>query len=252
MRRFGLIGKTLKHSFSKTYFAQKFADEGITGCSYENYELPSIRDLPALLSAHPDLAGLNVTIPYKEACITYLHSSNETVKEIGACNCINIRNGKLHGYNTDAPAFLQSLQSYLQSHHTSALILGSGGASKAIQYALRQLKIDFLVVSRTKKTRELEYGDLNPDLMLSHPLIINTTPLGMYPNIEVAPPIPYDSLTRAHLLYDLTYNPEKTKFLRLGEQRGATVLNGYRMLVLQAEESWRIWNEGREAGSNKQ
>lgn len=251
MRRFGLIGKTLKHSFSKNYFAQKFADEGIAGCSYENFELPSIKDLPALLSAHPDLEGLNVTIPYKEECIAYLHSRNEFVQEIGACNCIKIRDGKLHGYNTDAPAFLQSLQPYLQSHHTSALILGSGGASKAIQYALRQLKIDFLVVSRTKKTNELEYGDLSTGLIKSHPLIINTTPLGMYPNIEVAPPIPYEAITGAHLLYDLTYNPEKTTFLRLGEQGGATVLNGYRMLVLQAEESWRIWNEG-EAGSRKQ
>ena len=246
MRRFGLIGKTLKHSFSKTYFAQKFADESITGCSYENFELPSIQDLPGLLSAHPDLKGLNVTIPYKEDCIVYLHSKNEIVQEIGACNCIRIRNGKLHGYNTDAPAFLQSLQPYLQARHSRALILGSGGASKAIQYALRQLKIDFLVVSRTKKTNELAYGDLGPDLMQSHALIINTTPLGMYPNTEEAPPIPYEFITTDHLLFDLTYNPEKTKFLRLGEQKGATVLNGYRMLVLQAEESWRIWNEGEE------
>jgi shikimate dehydrogenase len=244
MRRFGLIGKTLKHSFSKNYFAQKFADEAITGCSYENFELPSINDLPVLLSSHPDLEGLNVTIPYKEECIAYLHSQNEIVQEIGACNCIKIRNGTLHGYNTDAPAFLQSLQPYLQPHQTSALILGSGGASKAIQYALRQLKINFHVVSRTKKTNELEYGDLNPDLIQSHPLIINTTPLGMYPNTEEVPPIPYEAITGDHLLYDLTYNPEKTKFLRLGEQRGALVLNGYRMLVLQAEESWRIWNEG--------
>ena len=246
MRRFGLIGKTLKHSFSKTYFAQKFADESITGCSYENFELPSIQDLPGLLSAHPDLEGLNVTIPYKEDCIVYLHSKNEIVQEIGACNCIRIRNGKLYGYNTDAPAFLQSLQPYLQARHSRALILGSGGASKAIQYALRQLKIDFLVVSRTKKTNELAYGDLGPDLMQSHALIINTTPLGMYPNTEEAPPIPYEFITADHLLFDLTYNPEKTKFLRLGEQKGATVLNGYRMLVLQAEESWRIWNEGEE------
>ena len=246
MRRFGLIGKTLKHSFSKTYFAQKFADESITGCSYENFELPSIQDLPGLLSAHPDLEGLNVTIPYKEDCIVYLHSNNEIVQEIGACNCIRIRNGKLYGYNTDAPAFLQSLQPYLQARHSRALILGSGGASKAIQYALRQLKIDFLVVSRTKKTNELAYGDLGPDLMQSHALIINTTPLGMYPNTEEAPPIPYEFITADHLLFDLTYNPEKTKFLRLGEQKGATVLNGYRMLVLQAEESWRIWNEGEE------
>ena len=245
MRRFGLIGKTLKHSFSKNYFSQKFASEGITDCSYENFELPSINAFSSLIEAYSDLAGLNVTIPYKEEVIPFLDKMDDAVSRIGACNCIKIIDGKLHGYNTDAAAFQSSLQALLQPHHQCALVLGSGGASKAVQFALQQLGLDFLVVSRNKTGHQLGYEDIGNEIMEGHQVIINTTPLGMYPNVDQDPPIPYEYLGPQHLLYDLTYNPEVTKFLRQGKERGATISNGHEMLVLQAEESWRIWNSGR-------
>jgi shikimate dehydrogenase len=243
MRRFGLIGKTLKHSFSKTWFTKKFAEEGIADCSYDNFELPSIGQFPELIETHPDLKGINITIPYKEEVLQYLDQSHDTVKEIGACNCIKITKGLLTGYNTDAIAFANSLRSKLKSHHECALVLGSGGASKAVQYALKDLGIDFLVVSRNKKTNQLGYEDVGNDVMEGHQVIINTTPLGMYPNVDDDPPIPYEMLTSRHLLFDLVYNPPKSKFLQQGEKQGAEIVNGYEMLVGQAEESWRIWNE---------
>ena len=243
MRRFGLIGKTLKHSFSQNYFTQKFAKEAITDCSYQNFELASIDELPELAKNTQGLEGLNITIPYKEEVLPFLHSKNEIVERVEACNCIRIINGELHGYNTDAIAFQTSLQKKIQPHHRCALILGSGGASKAVQFALHEMNIDFIIVSRNKKTNQLGYEDVGEEVISSHQIIINTTPLGMYPNIDQDPPIPYNAITQSHLLYDLTYNPEKTKFLRQGESRGAQIMNGYEMLVSQAEESWRIWNE---------
>lgn len=242
MKRFGLVGKTLKHSFSKTYFEKKFAEEKIVDCSYENFELPSIDQFPALLAGTPHLKGLNVTIPYKEEVVPFLNQKNNIVEETGACNCIKIIDGELYGYNTDVIAFGRSLEQRLDRHQKCALILGSGGASKAVQYALKQLAIDFVVVSRRKKENQLGYEDLGEDTIGKHQIIINTTPVGMYPNVEEDPPIPYDALTPQHLLYDLTYNPPKTKFLLQGEKRGAQVMNGYEMLVAQAEESWKIWN----------
>ena len=243
MRRFGLIGKTLEHSFSKNYFAKKFDAEGIYDCSYENFELSSIDLLPQLITDHPDLAGINITIPYKEEVIRFLHQPNEITREIGACNCVKIKNGILYGYNTDAVAFQNTLLKKLQPHHWRALVLGSGGASKAVQYALKKMDIDFIVVSRHKTFNRATYEDLGKELMETHPVIINTTPLGLYPNLNEAPPIPYELISSQHLLYDLIYNPAKTKFLQQGEKRGAVVVNGYDMLVGQAEESWRIWNE---------
>lgn len=242
MRRFGLIGKTLKHSFSKTYFEKKFADDGLNDCRYDNFELESIDQFPELIETTPDLQGLNVTIPYKEEVLQFLNFKNEVVEKIGACNCIKIKDGQLYGYNTDAIAFKNSLQKPLQPHHKCALILGSGGASKAVQYALRELNIDFLIVSRYKKENQLGYEDVGRDMIESHQIIINTTPLGMYPNVDQDPPIFYKGITPQHLLYDLTYNPPKTKFLQQGEANGAVIMNGYEMLVAQAEESWRIWN----------
>ena len=242
MKRFGLIGKTLKHSFSKTYFAKKFAEEGIKDCSYENFELSSIEEFPKLILENPELKGLNVTIPYKEEVIQFLNFKNETVEGVGACNCIKITNGELHGYNTDVIAFKDSLQKQLQPFHKCALILGTGGASKAVQYALKELGIDYLLVSRNKKENQLGYEDIGNDAIEGHQIIINTTPLGMYPNVDQDPPIPYQYLTSQHLLYDLTYNPPKTKFLAQGEAKGAKIINGYEMLLAQAEESWRIWN----------
>lgn len=242
MRRFGLIGKTLKHSFSKPYFEKKFIDEGFKDCCYDNFELESVDQFPKFIEDHPDLKGLNVTIPYKEEVVQFLHSKNKIVESIAACNCIKIENRKLHGYNTDAVAFKNSLQKYLKPHHKCALILGAGGASKAVQYALKELNIDFLLVSRRKNENQLGYEDAGSEIIKAHQIIINTTPLGMFPNIEQDPPVLYKALTENHLLYDLIYNPPKTKFLQQGEVRGATIVNGYEMLLAQAEESWRIWN----------
>jgi shikimate dehydrogenase len=242
MKRFGLIGKTLKHSFSKTYFEKKFIDEGIKDSCYENFELQSIDEFPKLIAENPGLIGLNITIPYKEEILQFLNFQNEIVDAIKACNCIKILNNELHGYNTDAVAFKNSLQKHVKPHHACALILGTGGASKAVQYALKELNIDYLIVSRHKKENQLGYEDLGRDAIQQHQIIINTTPLGMYPNIDQDLPIPYKALTPEHLLYDLIYNPPKTKFLQQGEAKGAHIINGYEMLLAQAEESWRIWN----------
>ena len=242
MRLYGLLGRTLKHSFSKAYFAEKFAKLNITDCRYENFELASIIELPALLENNPSIKGLNVTIPYKEDVIQFLHEKNEVVEKINACNCINIVNGKLIGYNTDVFGFEQSLKPFLKPHHTKALILGTGGAAKAVQYTLKKLGISFQIVSRSKKDVTITYDELNELILQDHTLIINTSPLGMYPKMDEAPPIPYDFLTPQHLLFDLIYNPEKTLFLEKGEEQGSQIANGKEMLLLQAEESWRIWN----------
>jgi shikimate dehydrogenase len=242
MKRYGLIGRTLTHSFSKNFFMQKFLENGITDCVYDNFELKCIEDLPALLKNYPDLNGLNVTIPYKEDVLQYLTDQNDIVKEVGACNCIKIEGDNLKGYNTDVIGFWKSLQPKLKRHHKRALILGTGGAAKAIRYVLEQLGIEYANVSRRKKVNELGYEDLGEEVLSKYYLIINTTPLGMYPNVDTDPPMPYEYITRKHFLYDLIYNPEKTKFLAEGEKRGAQICNGYEMLILQAEESWRIWN----------
>jgi shikimate dehydrogenase len=242
MRRFGLIGKTLKHSFSKNFFTRKFSDEGITGCSYDNFELQHIEEFSELISNTTGLEGLNITIPYKEEVLSFLDKKDSIVEKVGACNCIRIRQGELQGFNTDAAAFKKSLQKNLKPHHACALVLGSGGASKAIQYALKELDLDFIIVSRHKKQDQIGYEEVGVETVSKHQIIINTTPLGMYPNVNEDPPIPYEGISPNHLLFDLTYNPEKTKFLLQGEKRGATILNGYEMLVAQAEESWRIWN----------
>ena len=243
MRRFGLIGKTLKHSFSKTFFENKFLTEGIKDCSYENFELRSPDELSILIRDNPEIRGLNVTIPYKEQVIPYLDHKNDVVENTGACNCISVVNSELFGFNTDVIGFKSSLQSKLKPQHKSALVLGSGGASKAVQYALKESGISYTVVSRHKGFNQLGYEDLGKDCLQENKLIINTTPLGMYPAVHDDPPIPYEYLTSEHFLFDLIYNPAKTKFLEKGEQKGAQIANGYEMLVLQAEESWRIWNQ---------
>jgi shikimate dehydrogenase len=204
--------------------------------------LPTIKDLPALLLSYPDLEGLNVTIPYKQEVIPYLDESTEVVKEIGACNCIKISGGKLKGFNTDVVGFKRSLETHLLPGHDKALILGTGGAAKAVQYALKQLHIEYKLVSRRKTSEGLGYEDIGEEILDQYPLIINTTPLGTYPNVDEAPPIPYKYLSPSHLLFDLVYNPAKTKFLQKGEEQGARIANGHEMLVLQAEESWHIWN----------
>ena len=242
MNRFGLIGRTLSHSFSRTYFTKKFTEEGLMGFVYENFELKTIEEFPLLFHEHPDIKGLNVIIPYKEEAIQYLSEQDEIVKAIGACNCIKVEGEKRIGYNTDAIGFRKSLEPCLQLHHQKALILGTGGASKAIRYVLAQIGIEYLLISREKKEGTITYTELGEEVMQSHSLIINTTPIGMYPAVDAAPGIPYQFITRQHLLFDAIYNPAKTKFLAEGEKRGAQILNGYQMLIEQAEESWRIWN----------
>ncbi len=243
MKLFGLVGKTLTHSFSKNYFQEKFARERLADCKYENFELPAIDDLPLLITSNPDLRGVNVTIPYKEDVVAMLDDKNEIVEEIKACNCVRIDDGKLSGFNTDVIGFRQSIEPKLERHHKKALILGTGGASKAIAYVLTQLGIEYCFVSRQKVENELGYEDVGDDVLRNYHLIINTTPLGMYPNVDSDPQIPYQYLTSKHFLFDLVYNPEKTKFLIEGQKRGAQIENGYEMLILQAEESWRIWNQ---------
>ena len=243
MRLFGLIGYPLSQSFSKKFFTEKFEREGLSDCRYESFSIPSIEDLPGILKAHPDLAGLNVTIPYKQQVLPYLFRKSDQVDRINACNCIKIQENKLTGYNTDAPAFENSLKEKLQPHHTRALVLGTGGAAKAVEFSLRQLKIPFKNVSRKPSAKNFSYDQLTPEHMKEFTLIINTTPLGMYPNVVEAPQIPYHALNANHYLFDLVYNPVKSLFLQKGEEQGASIKNGYEMLVLQAEDSWRIWND---------
>lgn len=244
MKLYGLIGRPLKHSFSAAYFNNKFATEGIAESRYQNFELESIDQLPKLLQQQPELVGLNVTIPYKKEVLSYLNETDAAVEQIGACNCIKIKEGKLHGFNTDYIGFTHSLQQHLGPHHKHALVLGTGGSSVAVQYALRQLDIAYKLVSRQKGPQTLSYEEVNDAVVKEHLLIINTTPLGMFPAVDAAPALPYHSLTRQHLLFDLVYNPEKTLFLQKGEERGAAICNGHQMLVLQAEAAWKVWNKG--------
>lgn len=241
MKRYGLLGRTLKHSFSQGYFSEKFRREGTADCVYQNFELANIAGLPSLLATHPDLEGLNVTIPYKEDVLPYLTEKTGLVEAVGACNCIKIEDGRLTGYNTDVAGFRHSIEPQLKPHHKKALILGTGGASKAVGYALSQLGIDYRLVSRRKQEGQCGYEDLGEGLLSEYLLLINTTPLGMYPNTDDDPPIPYAFITPNHFFFDLIYNPAKTKFLAEGERRGAQISNGHQMLVEQAEESWRIW-----------
>lgn len=243
MRKFGLIGYPLGHSFSKGYFTDKFSLLGIEDAVYQNFPIESIELIREVLQFNPELKGLNVTIPYKEKILPYLDALAPEVKEIHACNCIRIVDGKLIGHNTDYAGFRTSLIKHLQPHHTQALILGWGGASRAVAYALKSLGIQYLIVSRrSTEAGSIQYEQLNQELLQQYQLIINCTPLGMAPDIEQAPPIPYQYLTPRHYLFDLIYNPPQTMFLQLGEEKGATIENGMDMLTLQAEESWRIWN----------
>ena len=243
MRRYGLIGYPLSHSFSQQFFTEKFKRENIPGCMYENFPLEDIRELTDVLEKHPDLAGLNVTIPYKEKVLPFLSKQSEVVTAVGACNCIRIDKGVLTGFNTDVIGFENSVREFLQPVHQKALVLGTGGAAKAVYYVLDKLGIDFMEVSRKAGgAKRLSYEQLTPEIISGHQLIINTTPLGMYPKTDEYPPIPYKALTPQHYLYDLVYNPAVTVFLQKGNERGAVIKNGADMLVIQAEESWRIWN----------
>ncbi len=243
MRRYGLIGYPLTHSFSQKYFTEKFEREGITDCAYSNFPIVGVGQLPFIL-ADPGLRGLNVTIPYKRAVLDYLHYKDGVVAAIGACNCIRIEAGVLTGYNTDVVGFERSLARHLAPHHSRALVLGSGGASKAVEWVLQRLGIAYLLVTRQPRPGmgDMGYKEVDAGVLEKATLIINTTPLGMHPHTEECPPLPYEALTPRHYLFDLIYNPARTLFLRKGRERGAVVENGHEMLILQAEESWRIWN----------
>jgi shikimate dehydrogenase len=241
MRQFGLIGFPLSHSFSKKYFTKKFSEEGIDAV-YDNYPLENISDLPAVLNDHPALEGLNVTIPYKQSVIAHLNTLSEVVKETGACNCIRIRNNMLEGFNTDVIGFEASLSAHLTPVHKKALVLGTGGAAKAVCYVLDKKGIPWVQASRNPKGEMIDYKSISASLIKDHKLIINTTPLGMFPDTASFPELPYDAIGETHYLFDLVYNPSTTLFLQKGRQQGAIIENGYRMLELQAEESWKIWN----------
>jgi shikimate dehydrogenase len=244
MKVYAVIGYPLTHSFSKKYFTEKFQREGIKDCIYEAYPISSIGGLKELLEKHPNIRGLNVTLPYKQQVLPHLYSTEDIPAGLGACNCIKLEGEKLFGFNTDVIAFEQSLRPLLKSHHTNALILGNGGAAEAVKFVLKKLSIGYKIVSRKiHEDSDLTYTDLNEAILKEHPLIINTTPLGTFPNVNEYSGIPYLFLTSQHLLFDLVYNPAKTLFLQKGEEQGAAIKNGYEMLVLQAEESWKIWNE---------
>ncbi|WDF55312.1 shikimate dehydrogenase family protein [Mucilaginibacter sp. KACC 22063] len=260
MKRYGIIGYPLSHSFSQKFFTEKFENEHIKDCRYEVFPLEDINDFPKLLEKHDNLCGLNVTIPHKVKILEYLDWCSDAVRHIGAANCIRIskespvlaafsgevgiggHNFRLEGFNTDVYGFQKSLMPLLGSQHQKALVLGDGGAAKAVKYVLKELEIEFKVVARKPGPDRILFTDLTPEIIKHHKLIINTTPVGTSPDVEVCPPLPYEALGSDHLLYDLIYNPDQTLFLRKGLEQGAQIKNGYEMLVLQAEQSWELWN----------
>lgn len=239
--KLGLIGYPLSHSFSKGYFTDKFKKEGIPNHVYDTYPIASIESVRDLIDKG-ELSGLNVTIPYKEAVLPYLDQLDKTASEIGAVNTIKIKQGITTGYNTDCYGFEMSFKELLQDHHNKALVLGTGGASKAVIYVLNKMGISYQYVSRNSGTGRLTYEQVSAEILSEYPIVINTTPLGMYPNIDTLPPLPYSALTSKHYLYDLVYNPKTTAFLQKGLDKGSTVKNGLDMLHLQAEKAWEIWD----------
>ena len=244
MKTYGLIGKALGHSFSRKFFSDFFATNDLVDYEYQNFELSDLqKEIPGLRKMS-GLSGLNVTLPYKTAIIPFLDDITNECREINACNCIKIKNGKWTGHNTDVIGFEKSFVADLELYHKKALVLGDGGAAGAVKFSLKKLKIPFLTVSRKMHAGSdyLNYEDLSAALIHQYNIIINTTPLGTFPKVDEAADIPYEFIGNAHYLYDLVYNPSKTLFLSKGEERGATIKNGADMLVLQAEESWKIWN----------
>ena len=244
-KKYGLIGATVSHSFSKSYFDEKFFREGLRDYHYDLYSLPTIDDLIKLLEETPELEGLNVTIPYKEQVVKFLSEIDPEAKKIGAVNVIKIKDGKLKGFNTDSDAFFETLEKWFpRTKKSKALILGTGGSAKAVQQALKKLSIPFQSVSRDKAKADYTYEDLEKDgkIIAGVQLIINTTPLGMSPDTNSFPPINYDQLAPEHYVYDLIYNPARTVFLQKAEMRGSHFKNGLEMLHVQAEKAWAIWN----------
>lgn len=247
MDKYGLIGYPLEHSFSRNYFNEKFRNERIDA-EYDNFEIPSIENLKEVLETTPNLRGLNVTIPYKEEVIRYLDELSAEARAIGAVNVIRVthRGSKtvLKGFNSDVIGFTRSIESMLEPLHRKALILGTGGAAKAVDYGLKSLGLGTLFVSRTARPGVITYNDVTPDLIRSHKVIVNCTPLGMYPHVDSCPPLPYEAMDSHTLLYDLLYNPDETLFMQKGRQQGAITKNGLEMLLLQAFASWEMWQEG--------
>jgi len=244
MRLFGLVGYPLSHSFSKKYFDEKFVQQGITNCSFENFSIENISLLQNILD-DTNLNGLAITIPYKKAVLHFLDESSDAVKQMGACNCIKIKDGKRYGFNTDVIGFEKSFSKHLLPQHKQALILGTGGAAAAVEFVMKKLNIPYQFVSRKKDAngKVFVYEELNETVLSNHQIIINCSPIGTYPKVDEAPAIPYQFINQQHYFFDLVYNPAETKFLQLAKQQGAIVQNGYEMLVLQAEENWKIWNE---------
>jgi shikimate dehydrogenase len=243
-KRFGLIGKNIDYSFSKKYFTDKFSADLFTDFTYQNFDIQSIDEFPKIIEQHPDLKGLNVTIPYKEAIIPYLDTLSDKAFKIGAVNVIRFtKKGNLKGYNSDWYGFKKALEPLLQPHHKKALILGTGGASKAVAYALGELDITYAFVSREAKENTIDYERINATTFDNYQIIINCTPVGTLPNIKEFPPIPYQFFTEKHIAFDLIYNPEETQFLKKAKKKGAVIKNGYEMLVFQAEKAWKIWNK---------
>ena len=243
MRKFGLIGRNISYSFSRKYFSEKFSREGIAA-SYENYDLQEIEEFPKVIATNPKLKGLNVTIPYKQAIFPFLDTLDPIAEEIGAVNTIKVeKDGSLTGYNTDYFGFAEALKPHMKPHHAKALILGTGGASKAVNYALNSLGIITTFVSRSPSKNDISYEDLSAEVLKETTVIVNTTPLGTFPKTEEFPALPVEHLSSRHLLFDLIYNPPKTALMQMAEDKGATILNGQKMLEVQAEKAWQIWNQ---------
>ena len=241
--KFGLIGKNISYSFSKKYFTEKFKLLHFDNCEYLNFDIPSIKDFPKTISETKGLKGLNVTIPYKEEIIPYLDKLSKNAKIIGAVNTITIsKKKKLKGHNTDYYGFKKAIKPLLETHHKKALILGTGGASKAIAFAFKKLKIEYDFVSRNPNEFQFNYEELNQEIFEEYQIIVNTTPVGTHPNINDAPPLDYNLFTKNHIAFDLVYNPEETSFLKKAKEQGAKTKNGYEMLIFQAEKAWSIWN----------
>jgi shikimate dehydrogenase len=245
MKKLGLLGKNISYSFSQSYFEQKFKKEEISSIfSYQNFDIQNIDEFTQILKNNPELIGLNVTIPYKETIIPYLDELSENAKQIGAVNTIKISpDGRLIGHNTDFYGFNQSLQPLLKKHHQKALILGTGGAAKAVAYGLKQLNIESTFVSREPNENCIAYNKIDKETFNNYQIVINCTPIGTFPKTELFPDIPYHYFTSNHIAFDLIYNPEKTTFLKKAECYGAIIKNGYDMLVFQADKAWEIWNE---------
>lgn len=245
MKIYGLIGKTLRHSFSARYFSEKFKTDEIANSQYLNFELKDLGNEVPSLKNNPDIKGLNITIPYKTEILPFLDALTDECRKVNACNCIKISDGKWVGYNTDIAGFRKSFTPFLKPYHKKALILGTGGASNAVAFVLEKFNIGFLKVSRRKSDASsvISYGEINEAVMKEFQIVINTTPVGTSPNVNECPDLPYRFITEQHYFFDLVYNPAKTLFLSLAEKYGAFIENGDKMLVIQAEESWMIWNE---------